>query len=46
MNSIWSQCIKTRNQQQKQQLKTCKQLEAEKHIAQWSMDHQWNKRGN
>jgi hypothetical protein len=27
-------------------LETCKQLEAEQHIAQWSMGHWWNKRGN
>jgi hypothetical protein len=31
-------------QQQKQQQKTCKQLEAEQHIAQWSMGHWWNKK--
>jgi hypothetical protein len=26
--------------------KACKQLEAEQHIAQWSMGNWWNKRGN
>jgi hypothetical protein len=46
MHSIRCQCIKTRTQQQKQQQKICKQLEAEQHIAQWSVDHSWNKRGN
>jgi hypothetical protein len=34
MHFICSQYIKTRNEQQKQQEKTCKQLEAEQHIAQ------------
>jgi hypothetical protein len=43
MHSIWSQCIKIRA---KQQQKICKQLESEQHIAQWSMGHWWNKRGN
>jgi hypothetical protein len=43
MHSISSQYIKTRTQQQKQQQKTCKQLEAEQHIAQWSVGHWWNK---
>jgi hypothetical protein len=42
MHSIWSKCIKTRTQQQKQQKKTYKQLEVEQHIAQWSMGHWWN----
>jgi hypothetical protein len=46
MKSDWSQCIKTRTQQQKQQQKICKQLEDEQHIAQWSIGHWWNKRGN
>jgi hypothetical protein len=46
MYSIWSQCIKTRTQQQKNQQKICKQLEAEQHIAQWPMGHWWNKRRN
>jgi hypothetical protein len=46
MKSIWSQCSKTRTQQQKQQQKICKQLEAEQHSAQWSMGHWLNKRGS
>jgi hypothetical protein len=46
MHSLWSQCIKTRTQQQKKVEKTCKQLEDEQHIAQCSIGHWWNKRGN
>jgi predicted nucleic acid-binding protein len=38
MHSIWSQCIKTRTQQQKQQQKICKQLEAELLNDQWVID--------
>jgi hypothetical protein len=46
MHPIWPQWIKAEYQQQKQQEKTCKQLEAEQHIAQWSMGYWWNKRGS
>jgi hypothetical protein len=46
LHSIWSQCIKTRIQQQKQQQKMCKQFVAQQHIAQWSVGHWWNKRRN
>jgi hypothetical protein len=47
VHPVWSQCIKTRTQkQQNQQQKIYKQLEAEEHIAQWSVGHPWNKRGN
>jgi hypothetical protein len=40
MHSIRSQCIKTRTQQQKQQQKTCKQLESENTLLndQWVID--------
>jgi hypothetical protein len=37
MQTIWSQCSKTRIPQQKQ--KILKQLETEQHIAQWSVGH-------
>jgi hypothetical protein len=43
MHSIWSQCNKTVTQQQKQQQKICKHLEAEEHIAQWSVSNRRNK---
>jgi hypothetical protein len=46
VHSIWSQCIKTRTQQQKQQQKLCKKLEAEQLIAQCSVGHWLNKREN
>jgi hypothetical protein len=41
-----TQCSKTRTQQQKKQQKICKLLEAEQHIAQQSVGHRRNKRGN
>jgi hypothetical protein len=46
LHSISSQCNKTRAQQQKQQRKIYRQLEAEKLIGQQSVGHRRNKRGN
>jgi hypothetical protein len=43
---MWSQCNKTRTQQQKQQQKILEKLEAEQHISQWSVGHRRNKGGN
>jgi hypothetical protein len=34
MHSIWSQCIKTRTQQQKKTAEKMQTIEAEQHIAQ------------
>jgi hypothetical protein len=46
LHTIWSQYNKTRTQQQKQQQKIHKQLKAEQHIAQRTVDYRRNKGGN